>query len=360
MSTGSRSAYVHLVTGLMAQHDLFGAQHREVLREVGLLHMEVREQRAGTHLAVSERLDDRDPRGMRQRLEDLRFERLEGRTHPLCIFDNSNRRKKHDAAQPADGAPPRISWRAARTAGAHGPRHGGRHRARRRRLAQSDRAPQQNRSAARQPWHPSRCPSISWQTSALMSPSRCREKRASTSGQPAGDSHWPGPPNAGAGPACTGMGARCSRLFYRIDVDAEHIGHLGRRQPLDIAQHEHFALTRPSVSMATARGGRCSSSWPKAVGSEPDGGVGDAVALPGVEALERLTRAGANLLQPAAPRCRHCGQWRRARSTPTRRRGTLPPCGPARAASPARYRRHRRRCGTSSCRSGRRAAGSAG
>ena len=75
---GVAQGVVDLVADLAVDDDLLGAQHREVLGQVGLLDAAALDQRARADSSPSlQGLDDRDAGGVRQRLEDLGLELAE-------------------------------------------------------------------------------------------------------------------------------------------------------------------------------------------------------------------------------------------------------------------------------------------
>jgi len=70
-----------LVAGLAVGDELFGAENGEVLRDVGLLHIELVDEGTGGEFAFAEELEDGDAGGVGEGLEDVGFEAAEGVLH---------------------------------------------------------------------------------------------------------------------------------------------------------------------------------------------------------------------------------------------------------------------------------------
>ena len=96
--------------------------------------------------------------------------------------------------------------------------------------------------AAEQRGQAARWRSICAQRSASTSPSRCREKRSSTSGHPGGGRRGGGLAQHGRELLAHGDAGAVEAALHRVDADAQRGGDLGRRQALDVAQHQHVAV----------------------------------------------------------------------------------------------------------------------
>ena len=81
MMSGSRTSRRPGCRTLRLEHELLGAQDGEVLGDIGLLHAEPFDERAGGEFAVAQQLEDGDAGGMGEGLEDIGFEPAEGIRH---------------------------------------------------------------------------------------------------------------------------------------------------------------------------------------------------------------------------------------------------------------------------------------
>ncbi len=70
-----------LISGFAIDDDLLGAQDREVLGDVGLLHAEVFDESSGRDFAVFEQFEDGYTRGVAKGLKDAGFESADGIRH---------------------------------------------------------------------------------------------------------------------------------------------------------------------------------------------------------------------------------------------------------------------------------------
>ena len=81
---------IDLVPHFPADDDLFGPQHGQMLRRIGLLDAEFFDQLSGRQLSVSQKFNDRDPRRIGKPLKDLTFELPERVIHIYSIFESSH------------------------------------------------------------------------------------------------------------------------------------------------------------------------------------------------------------------------------------------------------------------------------
>ena len=81
-----------LIAHLSIQHKLLGAKHRQVLRDVGLLHPQLLDQNAGRHLSSAEDFENRNAGRMRKRLKDIRLKASERIGHSnILAYSNIDR-----------------------------------------------------------------------------------------------------------------------------------------------------------------------------------------------------------------------------------------------------------------------------
>src|SRR5262249_51851534 len=74
-----------LVPFLAIDDDSPGAQHRQMLRRIGLFYTQSLEDSARGDLSLTQHLDNGDARGMRQSLKDIRFELPQRILHSRCL-----------------------------------------------------------------------------------------------------------------------------------------------------------------------------------------------------------------------------------------------------------------------------------
>ena len=74
-----------LVARAAVHEDLFGAQDAEVLRDVGLLHAELFDERPGGEFAFAQEFQNGDAGWMAEGLEDVSFEAAEGVWHDRIL-----------------------------------------------------------------------------------------------------------------------------------------------------------------------------------------------------------------------------------------------------------------------------------
>ena len=77
----------HLVAVFTGRDEVLGAEHGEVLGDVGLLHLELVDEGAGGEFAIGEELEDGDAGGVGEGLEDVGFEAAEGVLHVSILAD---------------------------------------------------------------------------------------------------------------------------------------------------------------------------------------------------------------------------------------------------------------------------------
>jgi hypothetical protein len=75
-----------LVAHFAGDDDLLSAEDGEMLRDVGLLHAQFRDQRPGRELAAVQQFEDGDASGVAEGLEDAGFETADGIWHNATSY----------------------------------------------------------------------------------------------------------------------------------------------------------------------------------------------------------------------------------------------------------------------------------